>query len=56
MKGTDREITLLKRAVNLKRFRLMYGSSTASKANEVHRKLLSFAMPETKVTLEELPG
>ena len=58
MKGSDHELTFMKRlfcwAVKLKKFRVMYHSVTVSKAKKVHEKLLSLAMPETHVTLEEL--
>ncbi|TVU40473.1 hypothetical protein EJB05_13939, partial [Eragrostis curvula] len=55
MKGTDHEVAFLKRlfswATALKSVKILYTSITASKAKEVHEKVLSLAKPETCVTL-----
>ncbi|TVU40405.1 hypothetical protein EJB05_13869, partial [Eragrostis curvula] len=55
MKGTDHEVAFLKRlfswATVLKSVKILYTSVTASKAKEMHEKVLSLAKPETCVTL-----
>jgi hypothetical protein len=54
MKGSESEVVIVKRlpswAMKLKRLRIIYRSTTVTKAMEVCQMLLSFAMPETHVT------
>ncbi|CAL5077275.1 unnamed protein product [Urochloa decumbens] len=59
MTETDHEVAFVKQLINwavkFKRMRLIYRLMSVSKAKEAHEKLLSFAMPETCVRLEEYP-
>ncbi|TVU40475.1 hypothetical protein EJB05_13941, partial [Eragrostis curvula] len=60
LKGTEHELDFVKRlfswATKLKSVKIRYTSKTASKAKEVHEKVLSLAMPDMDVTSEARIG
>ncbi|OEL15134.1 hypothetical protein BAE44_0023847, partial [Dichanthelium oligosanthes] len=59
LEGTAHEVAFMKRLFNwarkLKRVTLIYRSISLSRTKEVREKLLSYAMPETCISLMKYP-